>query len=403
MPQLNHLGDPVALTVELVNIYSESWQEADIATAVEASLTAIAQQTGLLEVVRVSNTVAARTQLGRDQRVILAGHLDTVPAANNLPARLDGGTIHGLGSVDMKSGDAVFLHLIDELVGRDELTYDITAIFYEREEIAAEHSGILQLQAAYPEWFTGDLAILGEPTGGRIEAGCQGSIRIKVTAHGTRAHSARAWLGENALHKLGPILTRIAGDGAREVSLDGCTYREGLNAVTAQAGVATNTIPDEASMFVNFRYAPDRSTEAAVAHICAVIAGLNEDELLSAGSGEAIVATANQSLADNGEWIDLALDDVAPAAPPRLSTPLAQRLIQTVSAGVPADQRSEWVRAKFGWTDVARFAQMGIPALNFGPGDPAYAHKPDEQCPVDQITTVATALRTFLMAVPPQS
>ena len=400
MAQLKHVSDVVALTEELVNIPSESFHEAEIADAVEATLRGIG--TGV-EVVRVSNTVAARTHLGLPRRVILAGHLDTVPAADNLPAWCVDGVLHGLGSVDMKSGDAVFLHVFSTLCGSasaaEELSCDVTVIFYEREEVAAQYSGIGELRRAYPDWFAGDFAILGEPTGGLIEAGCQGSLRVKVTARGVRAHSARAWLGDNALHKLGPILTRIAADPSREVTLDGCTYREGLNAVVAHAGVATNTIPDEATCFVNFRYAPDRTSSDALAHLLAVVAGVDAAAVVREEATEAIAA-ANQLLEERGAGLELELDDLSPAAPPSLNNPLAGRLIEILTdlkAGQPGGEVPETVvRAKFGWTDVARFAEMGIPAINCGPGDPAFAHKPDEQCPVEQILTVAAAVRKFL-------
>lgn len=361
---MNHvltLTDPVLLTQQLIDIPSESRSEKSIADAVEAALTGLG-----LETVRVSNTVAARTSRGLGRRVILAGHFDTVPAAGNIPSHRDGDIIHGLGSVDMKSGDACFLHVLATLARHESLNADITAIFYECEEIAAQFSGLQKFIDAYPEWVRGDFAILGEPTGGVVEAGCQGTIRMKLTAHGVRAHSARAWLGENALHKLGPILTRIAADEPREVDIDGCTYKEGFNAVAAEAGVAKNTIPDEAVLYVNFRYAPDRSVEDAKKHMLTVL-----------GGGDPARA---------GELVDIDYDDVSPAAAPGLSTPVAADFVALAGS----------VRAKYGWTDVARLSALGIPSVNCGPGDPSLCHKPEEHCPVSQIEEVSALLTKFL-------
>lgn len=355
------LTDPVLLTQQLVDIPSESRSEKAIADAVEEALRGLG-----LETVRIANTVGARTKRGLGRRVILAGHLDTVPAAGNIPAIVEDGVIHGLGSVDMKSGDAVFLHALALLADSDELTADITAIFYECEEIAAQYSGLQKFIDAYPGWMDADFAILGEPTGGYVEAGCQGTIRMKLTARGTRAHSARAWLGENALHKLGPILTRIAADEPREVDIDGCTYREGFNATVAEAGVAKNTIPDEAVMFANFRYAPDRTVEEAKAHMCTVIGGGDPDHA--------------------EDLVDIEYDDVSPAAAPGLSHPVAADFVRLAGK----------VRAKYGWTDVARLATLGIPSVNCGPGDPSLCHKPEEQCPVSQITEVSELITAFL-------
>lgn len=357
------LTDPIRLTQQLVDIPSESRSEEKIADAVEQALTDLG-----LETVRVSNTVAARTNRGLGRRVILAGHLDTVPAAGNIPSTLEDGVIHGLGSVDMKSGDAVFLHALATLADSDELTADITAIFYECEEIAAQFSGLQKFIYAYPDWMEADFSILGEPTGGYVEAGCQGTIRMKLTARGTRAHSARAWLGENALHKLGPILTRIAADEPREVDIDGCTYREGFNATVAESGVAKNTIPDEATMYVNFRFAPDRSVDDAKEHMLTVLGGGDPNRA--------------------EDLVEIEYDDVSPAAVPGIANPVAADFVRLAGN----------VRAKYGWTDVARLAALGIPSVNCGPGDPSLCHKPEEQCPVSHITEVSHLITSFLTA-----
>ena len=358
---LNLFSDPIELTKALVDIPSPSHHEQAIADAVEEALRGLDQNK--VEVERYGNTVCARTNRGFKSRVVLAGHIDTVPLADNVPHTMleDGSIMYGCGTVDMKSGMAVYLNAFAQLYNSDELKHDLTVIAYEGEEVATEFNGLGHLQEQHPEWLEGDLALLGEPSGAMIEAGCQGTIRLRVTAHGTRAHSARAWLGSNAAHKLAPIMTRIAAYESRDVTIDGCTYREGLNIVHLESGVATNTLPDEAWMFVNFRFAPDRTSEEALEYMKSII-GEEED-------------------------VTIEIDDIAPAAQPGLGQPAAKALIDAVGGNV---------RAKYGWTDVARFSEMGTPAVNFGAGDPGFAHKKDEQVPTAQITEVSTALLNYL-------
>ncbi|EUA01196.1 succinyl-diaminopimelate desuccinylase [Mycobacterium kansasii 824] len=243
-------GDPIALTAALVDIPSESRNEARIADEVEAALRA--QTTGF-EIIRNGNAVLARTSRNRPSRVLLAGHLDTVPPAGNLPSRLENGELYGCGTADMKSGDAVFLHLAATVA---EPVHDLTLVFYDCEEIEAAANGLGRIENELRDWLSADVAILGEPTAGYIEAGCQGTLRVVISATGTRAHSARSWLGDNAIHKLGAVLDRLARYQARSVDIDGCTYREGLSAVRVDGGVAGNVIPDRASVTVNYRFAP---------------------------------------------------------------------------------------------------------------------------------------------------
>ena len=358
---LDLFADPIELTKALVDIPSPSHHEEAIADAVDKALRGLDQDK--VEVERFGNTVCARTDRGLGSRVVLAGHIDTVPLADNVPHSMskDGETMYGCGTVDMKSGMAVYLNAFAQLYDSAELKHDLTVIAYEGEEVATEFNGLGHLQEQHPEWLEGDLALLGEPSGAMIEAGCQGTIRLRVTAHGTRAHSARAWLGSNAAHTLAPVMVNVANYQPRDVEIDGCTYKEGMNIVHLEAGVATNTIPDEAWMFVNFRFAPDRTAEEALAHMKEVI-------------GE----HAN---------VSIEIDDIASAAKPGLGQPAAQALVGAVGGNV---------RAKYGWTDVARFSEMGTPAVNFGAGDPGFAHKKDEQVPVSQITDVSHALLTYL-------
>ncbi|KUI33726.1 succinyl-diaminopimelate desuccinylase [Mycobacterium sp. IS-1590] len=348
-------GDPIALTAALVDIPSESRRERRIADEVEAALR---EQTSL-EVIRNADAVLARTHLGLPSRVLLAGHLDTVPVADNLPSRLVDGVLHGCGTSDMKSGDAVFLHLAATVA---EPTHDITLVMYDCEEIEASANGLKRIQAELPDWLRADVAILGEPSGGYIEAGCQGTLRVVISASGTRAHSARSWLGDNAIHKIGPVLDRLSSYRARSVEIDGCTYREGLSAVRIDGGIAGNVIPDAASVSVNFRFAPDRSVDEALNHVRQVFDGLD---------------------------VEIELTDAAAGALPGLTKPAAAALVAAAGGQV---------RAKYGWTDVSRFAALGVPAVNYGPGDPNLAHRVDEHVEVADITAVTDVLRRYLTA-----
>jgi succinyl-diaminopimelate desuccinylase len=369
-------ASPVELTRQLVDIPSTSHEETNIADALDDALRAFAADPattpGRVEVERVGNTVIARTGRGLPRRVILAGHIDTVPPADNLPSHrgpdaAGADCIHGLGSVDMKSGDAVYLHAFVTLAASDDLVSDLTLVLYDGEEVASRYNGLKHLSETRPELLAGDVALLGEPSGAVIEAGCQGTLRLRVTAHGTRAHSARAWLGDNAAHRLAPVISRVAAYTPRDVDIDGCVYREGLNIVRLECGVATNTIPDEAWMFVNFRFAPDRPEEEALAHTL---------EVLGVGTPDA-----------PADGFSVEIDDLSPAALPGLHRPAAAALVAATGGNV---------RAKYGWTDVARFAALGIPAVNFGPGDPGLCHTPQENCPVDMIDTVSDQLLSYL-------
>jgi len=347
-------GDPAALTAALVDIPSESRHEQRIADEIEAALRA--QTTGF-EVIRNGDAVLARTNLGKPSRVLLAGHTDTVPAADNVPSRLVGGVLHGCGTSDMKSGDAVFLHLAATVT---DPAHDITLVLYDCEEIEASANGLGRIERELPDWLDADVAILGEPSGGYIEAGCQGTLRVVISAAGTRVHSARSWLGDNAVHKLGDVLARLTQYRARRVDIDGCGYREGLSAVRIDGGIAGNVIPDAATVTVNFRFAPDRTVEQAFAHVVEVFDGLD---------------------------VGIELTDSAAGALPGLSRPAAAALV---------DAAGGQVRAKYGWTDVSRFAALGVPAVNYGPGDPNLAHRTDEHVEVEQIAAVTDMLRRYL-------
>ena len=345
--------DPVTLTRHLVDIESVSHDEQHIADLVEAALRGCEH----LEVTRRGHTVVARTDLGRGERVVIAGHLDTVPLNDNLPSRLDeeAGILHGLGSCDMKGGDAVLLHLAATL---PEPVRDVTYVLYEAEEVEERYNGLKMLAEREPELLAADFAILMEPSNAGVEAGCQGTLRVEVRTTGERAHSARAWTGSNAIHAMTDVLARLQRYEARRPVIDGLEYHEGLNAVRISGGVAGNVVPDECVVEVNFRFAPDRSTDEAVAFVTDFFAPY-----------------------------DVRVTDLAPGALPGLDRPAAKAFVDAVGGQVGP---------KFGWTDVARFTGLGVPAVNYGPGDPLFAHKQDEHVKVSDIETCATTLRGWL-------
>ena len=369
-------ADPVELARRLIDIPSPSHHEGPIADAIEQALRGLGAD---LWVRRLGNTVVARTDRGLSERVVLAGHVDTVPIADNVPHRAitdDAGreAIFGCGAVDMKTGLAVYLHAFAALHDSEDLKRDLTLVAYEAEEVDARHNGLRHVAEAHPEWLAGDIALLGEPSEGIVEAGCQGSIRLKIDAAGTRAHSARAWLGDNAIHRLAPVLAKTADYEPREaVEVGGCTYREGLNVVGIEGGVATNVIPDEASLLVNFRYAPDREANDAMDHLVEVL-GVPHPGYEPGGEA-------------TGEGLSVRVEDFSGAAAPGLDEPAAASLLHAVGGEF---------RAKYGWTDVSRFGELGIPAVNLGCGDPGFAHKRDEQCPTSEITGLSETLSTYL-------
>jgi succinyl-diaminopimelate desuccinylase len=343
--------DAVKLTEDLVNIESVSGDEQEIADAVETAL----RELDHLEVQRFGHTIVARTHHGHAERVVIAGHIDTVPLNANLPARCDEKALHGLGSCDMKGGVAIALRLAATLPVTNR---DVTYLFYECEEVEAERNGLQLLSQSHPDLLQADFAILMEPSDGVVEAGCQGTLRVDVRTKGVRAHSARSWTGVNAIHGAAEVLARLNAYEPRRPVIDGLEYHEGLNAVFISGGVAGNVLPDECVVSVNYRFAPDRSVDEAYAHVREVFDGF-----------------------------ELELSDSAPAAMPGLSVPAAAAFVEAIGGRA---------NPKFGWTDVARFSGLDIPAVNFGPGDPHLAHKQDEFVPLDQITTVEQQLRSWL-------
>lgn len=352
--------DLLDLTAELVDIRSESHDEARITEHLEQLLRARAPW---LELTRHGENLVARTTIDRGDtptfRLVLAGHTDTVPVNENLPSRRDGDVLHGCGTSDMKAGLAVMLALALQV---PEPALDVTYVFYEAEEVAAVHNGLGRLFRERPDLVAGDVALLGEPTDGVIEAGCQGTLRVEVGLAGARAHTARPWMGVNAIHRAGDVLHRLAGYRERRPVIDGCEYREALQAVRIEGGVAGNVVPDRCTLVINHRFAPDRSPEQAEAHVRDVVGPLHEGDTF-------------------------ALTDLSNGALPSLKHPVLAALIE---------RNALPVRAKLGWTDVARFAAHGIPAANFGPGDATLAHTRDELVHREPIDRSYAALADLL-------
>jgi len=351
-------GDPFVLAADLVAVPSVSFNEARITDLIEEALD---DGGGHLDVFRVGDNLVARTDWGRQWRLILAGHTDTVPPSGNEEARIDGDILWGVGAADMKGGLAVLLELA---LNMRRPIVDATYIFYAREEVDSAHSGLREVAAARPDLLSGDVALLLEPTGGIVEAGCQGTMRIKVTLGGERAHTARAWMGRNAVHRLGALLEVVDGYEPRRPVIAGCEFREGLQAVEVAGGVAGNVVPDEAVLTINHRFAPDRTAEQAEAHVRAVL-----EPVLEPGDSVEVV-------------------DVAPPADPGLDHSLLKAVVRNSGASP---------RAKLGWTDAAFFAQRGVPASNFGPGDPLLAHTSHEHLHRDSLHKVYRVLEDLLI------
>jgi succinyl-diaminopimelate desuccinylase len=346
-------SDGATLTAALTDIASVSGEEGPLADAIERALAALPH----LTLTRYGNTLIARTELGRKERVVLAGHIDTVPHAANFPSKWDEERVRlsGVGTSDMKSGVAVQLRLAATVADPNR---DVSYVFYDCEEIDVASNGLFKLACSNPQALAADFAVLLEPTGGVVEGGCQGTLRAAVTAHGKRAHTARSWMGINAIHAAGEVLEILRGWEATKPVIDGIQYHEGLNAVAVSGGVAGNVVPDECTVTVNYRFAPDKSVEEAEQYI---------RDLLTA-------------------W-PVQILDAAPGARPGLTAPPAASFAAAIG-GAP--------RAKLGWTDVARFAELGIPAVNYGPGIPEIAHTSGEYVEAPAIAEAETRLTAWL-------
>jgi succinyl-diaminopimelate desuccinylase len=345
--------DAAALTAVICDIESVSGAEKILADGIEGALCGLAH----LRVDRDGDTVVARTMLGRPERVVIAGHIDTVPIAANLPTRRDGDLLFGRGTADMKSGVAIALRLAATVTAGSR---DATYVFYDNEEVEADRNGLGRIAREHPDWLDGDFAILMEPSAAAVEGGCNGTMRVDVIARGTAAHSARSWMGHNAIHEMGRVLARLAAYEPAEVEVDGLVYREGLSAVAISGGIAGNVIPDVCTVSVNYRFAPSKTEAEAADHLRELFQGY-----------------------------DVVVVDSAPGARPGLTHPAAKAFIEAIGK-TPGP--------KYGWTDVARFSALGVPAVNYGPGDPSLAHRDDEHVSLSAIDECEQRMLAWLTA-----
>jgi succinyl-diaminopimelate desuccinylase len=352
------VNDLLARAARYVSIPSVSGNERALADEVEEALRSVSS----IEVVRIGDNVLARTTGSRTSRVMLAGHLDTVPGDAST-MQVSDEAIVGLGACDMKGSVAVMVELA--LRGDVDLASEVTWCFFAREEIGRAHSGLLEIAAVDPDLLGADVAILCEPTSCVVEAGCQGTTRVEVVLRGARAHTARPWRGRNAIHRLQGPLGAVTAYVPRAVTIDGVTYTEQCQAVGVAGGVSGNVVPDEARLTINQRVAPDRGTRDAVAELRALLAPFLEDT-------------------DSFEVLD-----AAEPASPQLTHPVIARLVEL--SGAPP-------RAKLGYTDVATFATFGVPAVNFGAGDPELAHHAGELVRADDLATCLDVLGRLLTA-----
>jgi len=341
------------IALDLVNIRSVSRQELEITTW-------IAEHVASLPNLQVRHRQDDAVVFGLPGRpdVILAGHSDTVPEQGNLPGRLENGHVHGLGAADMKGSLAVMLSLAAEL---DRLHLQLNPLFviFGREELPLAESVLERLFTACPYILEARLAVMMEPTANRLQAGCLGNIVASLTFHGVAAHSARPWLGVNAIHEAIRSLHPLVDAPPEEVELGGLTFREVLSVTEISGGIANNVIPHRVACGLNFRYAGHRSKAQAEARL------------------RELVGSSGQ----------LSVDSNAPSAPVRADNPLLARL--RLAGGLPLE-------AKQAWTPVAEFAAHGVDAVNFGPGDPASAHRRDELISVEAMAESLSILRNFL-------
>ena len=354
--------DLFGLTAALVAVPSESHHEAHLCDLFEQR---IAERAPSLDCVRVANNLIVRTDFGRERRVVLGGHLDTVPANGNEVPRIDGDVLHGLGSADMKGGLAVLLALAEALdADPSSAKHDVTLAFYECEEVADRFNGLRRIFDERAALLDADLAVLLEPTGGAVEAGCQGVCVLEARFAGERAHTARPWMGRNAIHRASAVLARLARHESDVVEVDGLQYRESLQVVRIEGGIAGkfNVVPDGCTFAVGRRFAPKYDEAEAINQVRTLLDGAD----------------------------DVAVLQSQPGAPPNLTDPLVAEFV--ASTGLP-------VRSKLGWTDVARFASRGVPAVNFGPGDPEIAHMKDEHVSRASIEQAYAVLSTFVGVV----
>jgi succinyl-diaminopimelate desuccinylase len=335
--------------VWLIDIPSPTGAEDALRDAIAERLSGLVPQI-------IGRSVVVGHRTGRPL-ISLYGHLDTVPEQDNLPARVAAGRVHGLGASDMKGGLAVMVALLEDESVRNG-PFDVIGVFYDAEEGPAAGNGLERVLDEAPLLLASEFAVVMEPTDGELQLGCQGTINARVEFHGVSAHSARPWLGENAITKAGSWLAVMHERGWRDVEVAGLTFKETFAVTLADGGVAANMIPPRFVLNLNHRYPPDRSVEEA----------------------EAMVREACAA-ADSVEIVDRAMAAPIPEDNPHLGR--LRGLVSTVSA-------------KTAWTDVARLAARGLPAVNYGPGEVAQAHKQDESAPAATLEQCFGVMKEFL-------
>lgn len=352
-----------AKALELVQIPSVIAHEKALADFVEAWAT---KHFGKACVTRHSHSLVVGDLTDSRPALALVGHLDTVPLhPESKPARIEGDRLFGLGSSDMKGALAVMMALAEDLP-RTSLPWNVLYVFYEREEGSFDESGLQPLLDTLEPLRKLAFAIAMEPTDGAVQVACLGTLHATLHFEGKAAHSARPWQGKNAIHAAGEILSQLNALPRREVTLDGFTFYEVMNATLASGGRARNIIPEAFELNVNYRFAPGKSVERAKQDVMDFVAGRARVEF----------------------------PDSSPSGRVCAGNPHFQRLLQCSGAKAESKQA---------WTDVARFALVGVDAVNYGPGETAQAHQKDESAPIGALADCYGVLEKFLTGAPAET
>jgi succinyl-diaminopimelate desuccinylase len=350
------MSDLANRALELINISSVIGHEAALCDFVEDWAL---RTFGIGQIQRISNSLVLGTLSTTKPNLALVGHLDTVPpAAKPNPPRIEGDRLFGLGSSDMKGALAVMMALAED-PQQGQWPLNVLYIFYEREEGPFQESGLIEVLKQRPDVSKVQLAICMEPTDGAAQFGCVGSLHATATFEGKAAHSARPWQGHNAVHAAGPFLSELLSRGRREVYCDGLEFFEVISATLAQGGRAKNVVPDTFSLNLNYRFAPGKNLAQAQQDISELVAGRARLEFL----------------------------DLAPSGKVCLSHPWCQQLTALSERAAEAKQA---------WTDVARFSELNVNAINFGPGETAQAHQAFESASVSALHKSHQVLQAFL-------
>jgi len=295
-------------------------------------------------------------------QVLLAGHLDTIPPQDNLPGRIEDGWVVGLGATDMKGGLAVMLELADWIAHEQpERDLDVGLLFFTREELPVAESPLPAVFAACPELRDTDLAIVLEPTDNTIQAGCLGNLNATLEFRGVSAHSARPWLGVNAIAIAVDALHPLTRVPPAPVEVEGLTFVEVLTVTRIEGGIADNVVPDLVSCRLNYRFAPTRTVDEAAYRLAELIGPVGELEVTSA----------------------------SPAGRVAVRSPVVGRLREAGGFAVEPKQA---------WTPVAQFSEEGVDAVNLGPGATRYAHTRDERVAIVELARTYDALGRFVAA-----